>query len=288
MRMLVTGGSGFLGSYLCDELLKNNHKVFNFDLVKRKNEDARITYIKGNIEKKNHLKKIKGKIDFIFHFAGFSDLNLALDKPLETFHKNVEATINLLNFAKLKNVKKFIFASSIYVNSKEGGFYKSSKISSESYIKEFNKKFNLKYTILRFGSLYGPRSGTENGVYNLIKSSIKKNKIEYIGDPEAIREYIHVIDAAKSCIEILNKEFSNKVINITGHTPIKVLDFLNIISEILSLKKSKINFKKRKYPGHYVRTPYSIDDEISQKLTLSTHIDLGEGIMNLVKSIKKK
>lgn len=288
MNVLVTGGSGFLGSHVCEELLKKNIKVINFDVVKRNDQNKKIKFISGDLTKKSDLEKISFSIDYIFHFAGFSNLNLALEKPMETFSKNIEGTINLLNFARKKKIKKFVFASTIYVNSREGGFYKSSKISAESYVKEFKKVFNLNYTILRFGSLYGSRPNLENGVYNLIKNSLKTKKISYIGDPEATREYVHVKDAARCCLEILDRKYSNKVINITGHTPIKVSEFLKIIAEILSISKNKIFFKNKNYPGHYVRTPYSIDDDISHKLTLSTHIDLGEGIKDLIKRIKNE
>ena len=288
MNILVTGGSGFLGSHVCDELIKKKFKVINFDVVRKNNLNKKISFINGNLTIENDLKKIQRPIDYIFHFAGLSNLNLALDKPFETFSKNIEGTINLLNFAKKKKIKKFIFASTIYVNSREGGFYKSSKIASESYVKEFKKIFNLDYTILRFGSLYGSRPNPDNGVYNLIKNSLKNKKISYIGNPEAIREYIHVKDAARCCLEILSKKYSNKVMNITGHTPIKVEDFLKMIAEILSINKKKINFKNKNYPGHYIRTPYSIDEDISHKLTLSSHIDLGEGLKDLIKKIKNE
>lgn len=288
MIALVTGGSGFLGSHVCDELIKKKFKVINFDILNRHNQNKKIKFIKGDLRNIKDISKIKTHIDYIFHFAGFSNLNLALNKPLDTYCKNVEATINLLNFAREKKIKKFIFASTIYVNSKEGGFYKSSKIASESYVKEFRKIFNLNFTILRFGSLYGSRPNPDNGVYNLIKSALKSKKISYIGDPESTREYIHVKDAAKCCIEILNSKYSNQIINITGHTPIKVSEFLKIVAEILSINKKNINFRKKKYPGHYIRTPYSMDDEISQKLTLSTHIDLGEGVKHLIKQIRNE
>ncbi len=288
MNVLVTGGSGFLGSHVCEELLKKKIKVINFDLIKQNTLNENIKFIKGDLTKEKDLKKIKNSLDYIFHFAGFSSLNLALGQPNETFSKNIEGTINLLNFARKKKIKKFVFASTIYVNSKEGGFYKSSKIASESYVKEFKKIFNLNYTILRFGSLYGSRPNPDNGVYNLIKNSLKNKSISYIGNPEATREYIHVKDAARCCLEILDKKYSNKIINITGHTPIKVSEFLKIIAEILSINKKKIFFKNKNYPGHYIRTPYSIDDDISHKLTLSTHIDLGEGIKDLIKKIKNE
>tara|TARA_B100000886_G_scaffold307871_1_gene241166 strand:+ start:1509 stop:2381 length:873 start_codon:yes stop_codon:yes gene_type:complete len=286
LNVLVTGGSGFLGSHVCDELIKKRFRVINFDLLKRNDQNEKIKYINGDLTKISDINKIKNSIDYIFHFAGFANLNLALKRPLDTFSKNIEATINLLNFAKKKKIKKFIFASSIYVNSKEGGFYKSSKVASESYVKEFQNIYGINYTILRFGSLYGSRPNPENGVYNLIKNALKNKKITYIGNPEATREYIHVKDAARCCMEILDKKYSNKIINITGHTPIKVSEFLKTIAEIMSINKKKVIFKNRKYPGHYVRTPYSIDDEISHKLTLSTHIDLGEGIKDLIKQIK--
>ena len=288
MKILVTGGSGFLGSHLCDQLIKNKFKVINFDLKNQKWNNKNIIFIKGDLTKSSELIKINGKIDYIFHFGGFTDLNLALKNPLETYEKNIKGTINLLNFGLKKRIKKFIYASSIYVNSKEGGFYKSSKIASESYIKEYKKIYNLDYTILRFGSLYGSRSSDDNGVYNLIKNSIKSKKIIYDGDPESIREYIHVVDAANSCIEVLHNKYLNQIINITGHSPVKVSEFLNIIGEILSIDKKNIKFKKKKYPGHYIRTPYSIEENISKKLSLSTHIDLGEGIIELIKSIKNE
>ena len=87
MNVLVTGGSGFLGSHVCDELIKKKFKVINFDVVRKNNLNKKISFINGNLTIENDLKKIQSPIDYIFHFAGLSNLNLALDKPFETFSK---------------------------------------------------------------------------------------------------------------------------------------------------------------------------------------------------------
>ena len=105
LNVLVTGGSGFLGSHVCDELIKKKFRVINFDLLKRNDQNEKIKYINGDLTKISDINKIKNSIDYIFHFAGFANLNLALKRPLDTFSKNIEATINLLNFAKKKKLK---------------------------------------------------------------------------------------------------------------------------------------------------------------------------------------
>ena len=288
MNILVIGGSGFLGSHVCDKLIKEGNKVINFDIKDSEWKNDKIKFIKGDICNQNDLASIKTKIDIVYNFGGLADLNYSLHNPSETYDLNIKGTINILNFCLKKKIKRFIFASTIYVNSNEGGFYKCSKQAAENYIKEFNKIYKLDYTILRFGTLYGSRSGSNNGVFNIVKEAIKKNKIVYNGDPESIREYVHVIDAANSCVSILNVKYKNEIITITGNTPIKVNDFLNIIAEILSIKKNNIKFKKKKQAGHYIRTPYYYEKKISKKFSPSSYIDIGQGVIELVEYLNKK
>ena len=169
--------------------------------------------------------------------------------------------VNLLNICIKKKIKKFIQASSIYVSGNHGGFYKSSKLAAESYINEFSKIRGLNFCILRYGTLYGPRSDNTNGLHSLIQNALKKNKIEYSGDPSSVRDYIHVIDAARNSLKALEKNFNNKTIIISGPESHK----------------------------HYLKTPYSSEEDkyYALKYTDNLNIDIGQGLTSLIKSIKK-
>ena len=179
-------------------------------------------------------------------------------------------------------------ASTVYVSGDHGGFYKSSKLASESYVQEFYKIYGLKYTILRYGTLYGPRSDQNNGLHQIIKNAILKKRMEYVGDVDATRDYINVIDAAKASTKALSKNFQNKIVIISGPETIKVKDILQIISEIMSFKKT-IKYTKRdkvKLHAHYIRTPYTIKEPLIMKFNENFHIDIGQGLSNLIKELQ--
>ena len=140
------------------------------------------------------------------------------------------------------------------MNSIEGVFYRSSKKAAEVYIDEYSKRYGLKFTILIYWSLYGDRADKSNGLKLIVKNAIQKKKIEYFGNKKTERRYINVKDAAKASAGILNKKSENKHLIITGSKQIKIKDMLFIISKQLKLK-SKIIYKKKLIPGHYVKNP---------------------------------
>ena len=258
MNCLVTGGSGFLGSHVADELLKKGHQVIIFDKQKpkwlsKKNKKIIIGDIKNirSIE-----KNFKKKIDIVFHFAALADLNQAMSKPHDTVNYNILGTVNLLELCKKYKVKRFVFASSIYVNSKQGGFYRSSKRAAEDYIEEYNQRYNLNFTILRFGSLYGERSDKNNGVRKIIESGIGSNFIKYYGNPRSVRKYIYVKDAARACVEVIKPKYKNKHLTITGKKTISIKNLLKMIINIYGGKR-KIKFYSKKVLGHYIKSPFS-------------------------------
>ncbi len=284
MRVLVTGSNGFLGNHLFNYLSSKKIDVLGVDIKNSKKKNSK-TLI-GDLSDDKFLKKIfSKKIDYIFHFAAIADINYCSNNPLEVVKENILNTVKLLQCAQKYKIKRFIFSSSVYVNSNEGSFYKSSKVASESFIKEFSKKYNLNYTILRFGSLYGPGSESNNGVHRIIERAIKENKVSYEGDPDAMREFIHIEDAASACFEILKNEYKNNTILVTGNTSIKIYDLLNTISEIMQLN-TKIKFNKNTNEGHYIRTPYNYFYDEEKKLNLKLSTDLGKGIIEVIKYIK--
>ena len=146
----------------------------------------------------------------------------------------------------------------------------------------------MSYTILRYGSLYGPRADNSNGLYRIVKSALDKGIIKYAGDIDSMREYIHVEDAAKASVDILANEFKNENIVLTGQEPMRVLEMLNMLAEMLDLNKNSINFVEDDYEGHYVRTPYAYQPKLGKKYIPPVHVDLGQGLLQVIDEISNK
>lgn len=289
MKCLVTGGSGFLGSHIADELTKRGHKVTIFDNVNSKWISKNQKMVVGDLLKSKSLENLVRRNKIIFHFAALADLDRALHNPIDTVKYNVLATVKLLNLCVKFKTKRFIFASTIYANSNEGGFYKSSKRAAEDYIEEFSKLYKLKYTILRYGSLFGLRSDSNNGVRRIIEYALKKKKVCYFGSEKSARNYIHVDDAARISVDILKNNFINKNVAILGKKKIKILELLKIIKNYLEIDKPNI-FKKNNLIGHYINSPslYKFKKEIKifPKKTYSFNHRLADFI-NSLNTIKK-
>jgi UDP-glucose 4-epimerase len=231
-------------------------------------------------------KAIKGA-DIVFHFAALADLRQSLKKPLDTVKLNILGTVLALELCRKHKIKRFIYASTIYVNSIEGGFYRSSKRAAEDYIEEYRKFYGINYTIHRFGSLYGPRSDNSNGVRIILKNAIYKKELTYSGTKKTVRNYIHVLDAAKACAETLNKKYKNKYLTITGNKKLKLSIFLKNLSKILNITK-KIKFKNKKAIGHYETTPFTYKFKKGENFKIKSNIDIYSGILQLIEEIKNE
>ena len=281
-KVVVVGGSGFVGSHVADCLSDNGYQGIIFDYINSPWLRADQNMVIGDILDTDKLEQTIKGAKYVYNFAALADLNQALDKPVKTVEINILGNLNVLEACRIHNVKRFIYASTVYVHSREGSFYRCSKQSSESYVDEYQKAYNLDYTILRYGSLYGPRADDTNGMYRIVSSALKTGKVKYKGNFESMREYIHVEDAARASISILDESFKNESIILTGQEPMRVADLLKMIAEILNFKDDSVEFIEGKYSGHYVRTPYAYQPKLGRKYIPSTHVDLGQGLLQVI------
>jgi len=283
-QAIVFGGSGFLGSHVADALSDEGHKVTVFDQKPSPYLRANQTMILGDIlDTKIVWKAIKGQ-DIIYHFAGMSDLDQSADKPLETVSQNIMGTVHLLDAAVEFKVERFIFASTIYVYSSLGGFYRCSKQSAELFIEEYNNRFELDFTVLRYGSLYGTRANQGNAIRSFLFQGLNKEKIVYPGTGDEVREYINVKDAARLSVDILAPKYKNQHLVVTGHHSMKSKDMLEMIREMLNHEIS-IEFSKSSNDYHYLLTPYSFTPKIGSKLVSNLYIDMGQGLLDCLQEI---
>ena len=281
----VIGGSGFLGSHVADQLSDNGYQVRIYDSIPSPWLRPTQEMIVGDILDIEQLDKAVAGSEIVYNFAALADLTLALDKPLETIRINVLGNAQVLESCRAHGVKRFMYASTVYVYSREGGFYRCSKQSAEHYVEEYQRVYNLDYTILRYGSLYGPRADRSNGLYRIVREALETGKVRYQGSPEALREYIHVEDAARASIAALGGDFLNQSIVFTGQEPMRVLDLLKMLGEILGVSNA-VEFIPGEQVGHYVRTPYAYQPKLGRKYVLPMHVDLGQGLLQLIDEIR--
>jgi UDP-glucose 4-epimerase len=287
-KAVVVGGSGFIGSHVADHLSNAGYQVVIYDSIEspwlRDDQDM----IVGDIRDGERLKQSICGSEVVYNFAALADLNQALNKPIETVNINILGNLNVMEACRIHGVKRFVYASTVYVHSSEGGFYGCSKKASESYVEEYQRIYGLDYTILRYGSLYGPRADEANGLFRIVQSALNNGTIKYEGNADSMREYIHVEDAARASVDILSDQFINESIVLTGQEPMLVVDMLKMLAEILGISENLLEFKNSNYTGHYVRTPYSYQPRLGRKYIPPVHVDLGQGLLQLIDGFRKK
>jgi UDP-glucose 4-epimerase len=283
--VLVLGGSGFLGSHVADALSNEGYHVRILDRHQsiwiREDQEMII----GDMLDQSILNNVVKDCVAVYNYAAIADLNEALTKPVETARINILGNVQVLEACRVHKVPRYIYASTVYVHSREGGFYRCSKQAAENYVEEYQQSYGLDYTVLRYGSLYGPRSDSHNGLWRIVKEVLETGVVKYEGNVESVREYIHVEDAARASVLALGEDFKNQHVVLTGQEPMRVLDMLKMLAEILGIEK-EVQFDNLPYAGHYIRTPYAYQTKLGRKFIPPMHVDLGQGLLQLIAEIK--
>jgi len=285
-KVVIFGGSGFLGSYVADELTRRNYDVLIVDMDNSKYLQKNQKFISCNILNYEVIKEIITGASYVYNFAAISNLDEAIHKPINAMNINVMGNLNILEACKeVGGIERFVYASSAYALSDEGSFYGISKQTSEKLTDEYYKRYGLKYTVIRYGSLYGERASHNNYIYNLLYDAINSGELHYKGDGEDLREYIHAADAAKLSVNILeDNQYENEHIILTGIEKLKRIELLTMINEIM---KNKLIVKQiaTDNMGHYKITPYSFHPKVAKKLVANPYIDLGQGLLECIQKI---
>lgn len=308
MTILVTGGAGFIGSHVCDMLLKKGEKVVCLDnfndyydpKIKRNN-------IKHNLDNENffveeidiiNYDKVKDvfskyKIDKIIHLAARAGVRLSVNYPKLYFDVNVKGTFNLLEHSRLHKVKTFIFcsSSSVYGNSKimplsekqetnnQISPYATTKKIGEILCKSYSEMYKLDISCLRFFTVYGPRGRPDMATYKFTDLIYQNKEIDMYGDGSSSRDYTFVLDIVEGIILALDKSLRFEIFNLGNSHPIKLNKFISIIENAL-VKKAKINIKPM--PKTDVNFTYADITKAKKMLGYNPQTNVEEGIKMFV------
>jgi len=284
-KVLVIGGSGFMGSHTADLLSDNGYVVTILDKVTSPWLRDDQTMVVGDAMDSNVLTSAMNKIDYVFYFAGIADIAEAKVNPYKTIEVNIMGLTKALEAGVKNNISKFIYASTMYVYSAQGSFYRASKQAAEVIIEAYQENYELDFVLLRYGSLYGPRSQNWNGIKGLARQVVNHGAVEYPGNGSEIREYIHVQDAAKLSIRALHDDYKNKAITITGNQSMRVADMFSMLFEIAGKELNVKYLDEQQGSSHYGHTPYRYTPKTAQKIIPNQFVDLGQGLLDIVEEI---
>lgn len=284
-KVLVIGGSGFMGSHTADELSRRGFAVTIYDRTVSPwlREDQQM--VLGDLMDIGALRAAMKDASSVYHFAGVADIGEARERPYDTIESNVMGVTKALEAAVECGVRRFVYASTMYVYSNHGSFYRASKQAAEVIIEAYHEQFGLDFTLLRYGSLYGPRSQAWNGIRRFATQIVKEGKLDYSGNGREMREYIHVHDAARLSIDVMDAKHANCAITITGQQLIRVDDLFSVLFEIAGRERVVNYYGENTRPDHYGNTPYRFTPKSAKKIVPSEFVDFGQGLLDVIEGI---
>ena len=301
MKALVTGGAGFIGSHLVDELVRKKYQVIVLDnlstgsLKNLKFVKNKIKFIKCDLSKKKNLAKLLHRVDYVFHLAGLSEVNASIKNPNKYYKANVIGTLNILNSVRHLKLKKFIYSASAscYGNPEKIPTdekaeiqtlspYASTKWISEKLILQRATVQRLPAISLRFFNVYGPRSRA-SGPYSAVigifaKQKLANKPLTITGDGSQSRSFIYVSDAVEAMIKAAKSIIFNEIYNVGGQKSMKVNEIASIF------KGKKIYIPKR--AGDPKHSSANIE-KIIRQLNWKPKVSIKEGINILLKDVNK-
>jgi len=279
MRTVVTGGAGFIGSWLVDRLIKEGHEVIvvdNFSSGRVENlnkhlSNPRFKIIKADLKNLSDWSFMKN-VEVVFHLAANPEVRVSSINPRVHFEENVLATFNVLEASRLYDVPYFVFTSSstVYGEAKVMptpedyhplepiSVYGASKLACENFIITYSKLYGIKGVIYRLANIIGGRS-THGVIWDFIHK-LKKNPycLEILGDGTQQKSYLHVSDCVEAMLYLFNKVKDlikdYEVFNIGNDDWVRVIEIADIVVEEMGLKDVKYTFKPmtpdgRGWPG---------------------------------------
>lgn len=253
-NILITGGLGFIGSHIANELLDDNRVVILDNLSTGKLDNLKDTnhenlkIITQDIRNTN-LDSLTSDIDYVFHLAAMASVPLSIDKPTECCEINLNATLELLNSAVNNDVKKVIFSSSSSVYGQNRNMplkeseppmpmspYAASKASCELYLKAFHESYGLDYVALRYFNVFGPGQD-KNSQYaavipNFISAVLENTRPEIYGDGEQTRDFVFVNDVVRANVNAAESDY-NGIINVASGKKMSINQLYEIVKKTL-------------------------------------------------------
>jgi len=304
---LLTGGAGFIGSHLCEDLLTKGLKVVcldNFEdnyprSVKEKNikelsNNQNFVLVEADIRKKEQLESIfkQHPVDYVFHIAAKTGVRPSVIDPVSYFETNVNGTVNILDLCVKSKVKKLVFASSSSVYGSTAipfvensltvpdSPYGVSKLAAEHMCRIYNKLHGLPIVCLRFFTVYGPRGRPDMAPYIFTDLITKQQPIKIFGDGSSLRDYTYVKDVVSGLIKAMESDLDFEVINIGNAKPLKLVEFIGIIENILGKKAETTSAPEQ--PGD-MKATYADITKAGKLLNFKPSISVEQGMAEFVK-----
>ena len=246
MKVLVTGGSGYVGSHVVDKLRDEGVDVRVYDMVMPTFRDD-IEYYKGSILDYTSLGMAMSEIDIVYHLCAVADVKDVYEDPHYSESINTRGTMNVLEASKKAGVTKLIYGSTTWVYSDAdcdnidesvplhapSHLYTATKIAAEYYCQAYAKLYGLKTTILRYGIPYGPRARDGAVIPIFVKKALNGEPLTIAGDGSQFRKFVYVEDLAEGNVLGARKIADNKIYNLEGGIKISIKDIAETIKKIL-------------------------------------------------------
>jgi len=304
MKILVTGGAGFIASHIADAFINEGHSVTILDNLStgfEKNINPKANFVKGDICDNNILSLFeKEKFDIVNHHAAQMDVRRSVADPAFDANTNIIGTLNLLQNSIKTGVKKFMFASTGGAVYGEQSYFPAdethptsplspygiSKLTVEKYLYFYRVQYNLNYTILRYANIYGPRQSPmgEAGVVAIFTSKLLRNEQTVInGSGKQTRDYVFVGDVVKANITTLNDRNSD-IYNIGTGKETDVNQLFHLLNNIVG--KGMPEKHGSAAPGEQMRSVIT-SEKIFKKFNWKPSTDLEEGLRKTVEFFKQ-
>jgi UDP-glucose 4-epimerase len=292
-KCLVTGGAGFIGSHLTDQLIEDGHEVVvidNFLLGKEENLNDEAEFYQKDIVDFHDIKPLFENVEVVFHVAADPRLPVSIEDPIHTHEVNVTGTVNVLTASKDHNVDRVVFSSSasIYGDQEELPIsedaekkpkapYPMHKLMGEQYMKMYSDLYDMNTTSLRYFNVYGPRKTTKGGYPMVIpiflKQRLEGKPLTIVGDGKQTRDYVHVKDVVSANIKAWKSDIGNgEAFNIGTNTQVSV----NEIAEIIGGETKTVPEREGE-----IRFAEADISKTKEKLNWEPKVDFEEGLKDL-------